>query len=512
MHFLKSFSLFKNFTPMPIRMFESYGHENILQKLPISTIENTIVAIDGFWYLKKYLPLYNEKEFLNISIGIESMMKNLIELSKKTSILWIWDGLEFIQLHPTDLTKTSLDNSDKIINTRSFSKKLYDQEIFVNLINVELKKIGVVVIRAPYSAAAQCCYFMKTCKINAFSKNDALLFADCDKLIIDFDYQNSTYDIIDRNKLFEECKLNLESFRRVALLSGCEYCPTHPSFAAEFDPIKVIELMKKNTKSDESLKYYGISPESKYYTEYLQAFSMIENRPVMCMDGTVQLSNQNSPAENIENIFGKKLSNKVYQNIFKCNIGIKALGIDIYNRKKPYIVDKILDLFKTVIEQPKSIDASKMTKCSELILSKLNLKIDFNPSFNKAIQILFSIFSNEEFLQKFLIKFLNSGTLKTKEQKFGEHLPIRDRIVHFSTYYSADILENFNMFLENCMLFEDTIEMIKNQYNLENDLGFVFSYADFIAEIEKPVIKEFISKNINDSIKLNEFTEVLEKI
>ncbi|ELA42309.1 uncharacterized protein VICG_00709 [Vittaforma corneae ATCC 50505] len=141
-------------------MFESYGHEKALQKLPISTLENAILAIDGFWYIKKYLSISNEEQFLNVSLTIDMLLKNVIELNRKTSVLWIWDGIEFRQPVSIDLGSFCRDTSDKIIFSR-FNKRFYDQELYVSVVTEKLRKHGISVMRAPYSAAAQCAYFMR---------------------------------------------------------------------------------------------------------------------------------------------------------------------------------------------------------------------------------------------------------------------------------------------------------------------------------------------------------------
>lgn len=489
-------------------MFESYGHEKVLQKLPIDTLENTILAIDGFWYIKKYLSISNEEQFLNVSLTIDMLLENVIELNKKTSILWVWDGIEFRQPVSVDLGSFCRDTSDKIIFSR-FNKRFYDQELYVDSVTEKLRKHGVSVIRAPYSAAGQCAYFMKTCKINVFSKNDALLFADCGKLIVEIDFENSTVDVIDREVLFQECCLTLESFRRLALLSGCEYCSTYPLFASDFDPVKVIELLKRNTLANDASKSYEMSPESKYFSEYRQGFCIIENRPVMCLDGTIQPIEPTASSDAIEEAFGRRLSNKIYQQIFKCNIGAKSLSNIMFNRNKPYTMSQLVELFRTVLESPKSIEASKTTTLSEFFVKRFQYEVVWHPLINRAAQVLFHIFLNGGFKPEFLLKFLNSGYLGGRSSLPGNIAP-NERLLYLSTKYSPDNLENFCMFLENYLLFMDIVNLMKINYSLENDANFDFSLASFTTCLEKTVLRQFLSQNISSSSKLEEFLHLLE--
>lgn len=495
---------------MPIRMFESYGHEKVLQKVPISTLDSTIFAIDGFWYLKKYLSIASEEQFLDTSLAIDTLLKNLIELNKKTTVLWVWDGIEFKQPFQGDLSSFCRDVSDKIIISSGFNKRLYDQEFYVAYMTERLQKNGIAFMRAPYSAAAQCVYFSKYGKVSVFSKNDALLFADCNKLIVDIEFENSSVDIIYRDVLFKECNLNLESFRRLALLSGCEYCATYPSFASGFDATKAIELMSKNTVENNSAKDYQMSPESRYFNDYKQGFYIVESRPIMGLDGVVSVIRSTASSESLEELYGKQLPNKIYQALFKCQIGAKSLGIALFNRVKPYTVPFLLELFKTLLDNPKAIDYIKVPTISEFFIQKLQLEIVWHSMFNKATQILFFIFLNGDFNPEFVLRFLNSGYLGIRPLA-PESVSPNEKFLHLSTKYSPEGLENFCMFLENHILFMDTASLLRIYHEFKNDVNFNFTLGYFMAELEKPTLKQFIqSQNLASSKKLDEILKLLE--
>lgn len=501
-------SLRENFTPMPIRMFETYGHENIIETLPINTIENSILVIDGFWYIKKYLSISNEEQFLDVSTSLDGIMKNLSELNKKTSILWVWDGIEFRTPFTTDLSSFCRDISDKIIVSK-FNKRVYDQEVYVSVMTERLRETGISVIRAPYTAAAQCTYLMKSCKTHAFSKNDALLFADCNRLIVDIDYEKSTIDVIDRDILFKTCNLTLESFRRLALLSGCEYCSTYPLFANDFDPVKVIELLKKNTLEDPSSKNYDMLPDSKYYLDYQQGFNIIENHAVMGLNGMVHIPDQKGSQEAIKDLFGQKLGARVYNEIFKCKLGAKSLSNLMFGRVRPYVLYKLTDILQQLSENPKNFyDHSKTYLFSEMLMKKCKVNIVWHPEINRAVQLLFRILLDGKLNPEYLIRFLSAGVLYSRAPL--KDIPPKERLIYFSTKYSPEILEHFCIFMENHLVFNDIVALATMNGNVHNDVAFEFSLQYFTSPPEKLIVKQFLAQNITDSVKLDNFLQILE--
>ncbi|ELA42310.1 uncharacterized protein VICG_00710 [Vittaforma corneae ATCC 50505] len=303
--------------------------------------------------------------------------------------------------------------------------------------------------------------------------------------------------------------MTLESFRRLALLSGCEYCSTYPLFASDFDPIKVIELLKKNTLANDSSKDYEMSYESKYFSEYRQGFCIIENRLVMCLDGTIQPIEPTVSSETIEDAFGRRLSNKIYQQIFKCNIGAKSLSNIMFGRNKSYTMNQLIELFKAILESPRSIDIPKVSTLSEFFVKKLQYEVVWHPLINRTVQVLFHVFLNGDFKPEFLLKFLNSGYLGNRPSRPGNTTP-NERLLYLSTRYSPDSLEHFCMFLENHLLFGDITNLMKINYSLENDASFDFSLSNFTMSLEKIVLRQFLSQNVSHSSKLEEFLQLLE--
>lgn len=492
-------------------MFESYAQEKILEKIQLSTLKNAKIAIDGSWYIKKHLLPVSEEHFTNPFSLLDEITKNIIEFNSKASVLWVWDGIEFRQSLSADIDGLSFSISNIIMERCSFKRNIYDFEAFIDYVTAKLRKGGIPVVRAPYSAAAQCSYFLRTGAVNyIFSKNDALLFKDCTSLLVDINLVKETADLIDREKLFLECNLNLESFRRLAFLSGCEYCLTHPSYASKFNPLDIIALMKKNTVADNSMANYGLSLNDKYYSDYLQGFYTVIVHPVMYFGGVVQCIDENMPDAWIEEVFGKRLDDHLYGTIFSCDIGVKAISTFIFNRQKPWINQKILQLFSTVFETPKLIDIAKGVNLSDFLARRFNIDVIWSPSISRMAQVMFHIFlenNNNSLLP--LLKLLNTGILEKSPQQSTENPGTRD-FSYLLSKYTPDNLMSFCSFLENYLILKDTVSMISILYNSQNDLSFSFTLKDFNMKLNKECLKPFLDQNTASVSKLDQFTQLLE--
>lgn len=494
---------------MPIRMFESYGYNGILEKVSMNTLEKSILAIDGFWYVKKYFVTSTEEHFTDPCQFFEHFFDKIIELNQKISILWIWDGIEYKQTPASDIDRVTRYISDDIISKLAFKKSLLDYEYYLDFMTEKLRKGGVSVIRAPYSAAAQCSYFLGEKKVDyVFGKTDCLLFKDCTSVITDFDFNNSTVDLINREKLFKACNLDLESFRRFSLLSGCEYCSTHPDFARRFNPADLISMLKKNVDSDQTETNYGLVEGTKYYDEYLQAFYILDHHPVMKLNGKVQCLNEDANSALLVEIFGKTLPADIYEEIFKCNIGAKGLSIMIFDRKDTCFDKKTIQLFKQVFETRKSISFNKTTVFSNWLAEKLELSIKWSPEISSVSQILFHIFLKNDVEPKYLLNLLNAGIKNTNAPK-ETALPEKPGVDYFAALYHPDILKSFCIFAENHLILKDLLGLIPLHNRPDCDLNFELKLKLFNMPLEKDVLNNFIRNNLSAE-DLDKFTELFE--
>lgn len=485
---------------MPIRKFEYYGQLNTIQKLPISVLNNTIVAIDGFWYCKKYLTISSEDQFADHLSTLSRFLAPLIEISKNVSIVWIWDGLEYKQPVPFDFKKFIENVFTKIIN-RKFGKLFFDQELFVECTTKILRENNISVVRAPYLASAQCVYLLKkNCVTYVFSKNDALLYNDCQKLILDFDFMNSRVEVINRADLFRNNHFNLETFKRIAFLSGCEICSTIPMFASNFDLLSIIEIAKNNNLK-ELLTGFRKDIEASYLEEYYRSFVIVDCHPVMHLDGSVRCLNDAEAPVDLDKIFGKKLPDDLYQDIFTCSLGIRALSSSMFQRSKEEYKTRLLGVFESVLSN--GVKGGRNEKISDYLKKIFN--VEWSENINRLVQIVFMNLSTSNFSNGPLLKLLNSGVSNGKGQA-----PVDNDLLTVTQKYSHENLEMFYRANEYGVLMKDLILLVKSRSRMEDDLAFGLTYNKFHKDFNKDELGDFLVKNEERNPKLKEMRLLLE--
>jgi len=378
---------------MPIRGYEKYY--NIIKKsLPFKGLEDEIIAIDGFWYLKKYMA---SSSAINDKFNFESRMKDalslIIDLSEKTEIIWIWDGLEYgkVSLAIPDKRHESLAAAAKEgIN----SNNVFCLEDHKEVANKLLKKSKISIMTAPYSAMAQCVYFLKEKEVRyIFTKMDALLFDNCTKVINEF---SSTGVMIAQSDILFSClECNLEGFRRFALLCGCELCPTVPVCADKnaFSFSKIIKIAKSETFKDDLISMSDGSEDSYIY-KYIHGLCSIIYHPIMSKNGVVEcLSNHEVPRD-LERLFGKKLPNWIYEKIFTGEFDFILLKKILCNEEyKGSSENKIRKCYSNKLRNGKR--PSEASTTSEQIMKDLSIPIAWKDKIEREKQMIIKILSEE---------------------------------------------------------------------------------------------------------------------
>ena len=483
---------------MPIRGVQYYSTQT---ELPISILDNTILAIDGFWYLRKYLYISTGEHFNNYSTPLKECLDPIIKMRKKVSIIWIWDGLEFRQAAPFNLDRVVATNCAKINNFGTFNKSLFDQELFVDIATSFLREHEVTVIRAPYSAAAQCSYYLRESCINyTFGKTDAILFEDCNKLITEFDFVKSTVQVFDRKAFFKSNNLNIESFRRLAFVSGCEYCPTHPYHAESFNFQELVEMVNNNTCLS-SLDALNFTTEeiTKFKTEYPQAFFIVEFNPVMYLDGIVRPLSTSPCPEDLDRIFGKRQSDFIYQQIFTCSIGIKILSIMMFQRNKSFYKTNLCNAYEAILNT-KASEINKNEDLFDFLSKKLEIKINWESHFMKLVQLVFMSLVDCDFDSNGLIKLLNLGSLPADTIDTSQ-----SRVI-----YSAENLKHFYIYNEVFILYKDLCKLAKAVFKFEQSFDFDLHFNKIATSELNSEISHFVSKNYNSAVKMKEILVLLE--
>lgn len=498
---------------MPIRGFEPIFLNKATSKESLNTIENSIVAVDGMWFIRKHLPNFIEKDFLNVPASFDKFLADVFSLNQKISILWVWDGIEARQAY-MDLENTIIDLSNTIIERHSFKwQKFYDPEFFINTISKKLSENGIAVMRAPYYAAAQCAYFLSQKKVDyIYGRTDTLLFRDCGQLITDFEFKTNSFTLLDRTQLFDRFKMNLESFRRLAFLSGCEYCATVDFFLSSFDIQKVVDLLKQNENLEAVMRNQGITQDHKYYGEYLTAFTIVNNTPVIHLDGVVRpLTNEPSP-RNMSDVFGQKLSNNIYQKICGCQLTTKPLENLFLNRFTPFVNPALINLLKAVWDSQKTSDSLKNIALSEFVAEKLDLSISWSPNFNRMSQILFHLMLKKENNPQNLLMLLNSGFTGQRTTDNDVIIAPSMMLIYLSSKYSPKNISYLYEIQESVILLNCIVDLMKTYFSqLQNDMQFDFKFSQLMLPLEKEPLSQFINENIKNDTEIDSFKTLLDK-
>ncbi|KAL6121573.1 hypothetical protein NUSPORA_01498 [Nucleospora cyclopteri] len=339
---------------MPIRAQNSYEAKNpIKYTIPIKALKGNTIAIDGFWYIRKYFsPISREKLLLNLENYVKENLSFIFKLKEISNILWIWDGMKYKQEKPgfeelkdVETFASDLNSSDfySVVNKQFFVDHL------VEPVNSVLASKKIDFCRAPYGAIAQCVYYYKNRFVDCiFTKSDALVFTDCEQVITDFNLKEEKYFYVTKKDLSKNLDVPLSHVKHFSIASGCDFCPTIPPLALAYsnEDLKKFFTIEKGEENQTNLrfKFQRYLEENEGYKKfYTQALTNIKWHPVMSTKGEIIPLESTEFPKNLDVIFGKKFPSIFYENLFLCKIKPHVLNrINRNNYFKDNFVGKIL--------------------------------------------------------------------------------------------------------------------------------------------------------------------------
>lgn len=537
--FLASFCQWKILSLMPIRGFDHYLFAKSIHKLPISVLNDTAIAIDGFWFLKKYLSLQGYTALIDYRPFLEAALEPLAQLAEKTQVLWVWDGMDYERSNYTkDDYFARLSETICNLNSNPHIRNLIDQEYFVESATAFLRAHGVHVVRAPYSAIAQCVYFLRErCVRYIFTKMDAVLFPGGTKVVTDLSFDRGCIETIDRNELFAINNFNLPGLQAFAFLSGCEICPTVPCYATDFSIFNIFELLKNNSLEAQLEKYfrannpsdaeYEGSNEAEYVRMYHRAFIVVEYHPIMALNGQMECLNNTDVPADLEKIFGKTLDRLLYQELFNCNLSPRLLN----RLAREQLLgteqgNEILAAFKTLLERRGTTDP---IYASDAIAKLLGVSVVWNDRMNRAGQLLFVKLQGRCTDVACLIDLLNATTFsrpdgsvqagKSAGKSGQDRSPSLNPAGLGAAPASSPLLkeisaEKFYFYIkakEYILMFKDLVSLLNAFQSTKNDLIFDPSFGDLLHEWQRNQLRGFVKNNISNSERFTDFMEILNK-
>lgn len=164
-------------------------------------------------------------------------------------------------------------------------------EMAKKLINA-CRQRGIDYIVAPYEADAQIGYLMRK-KVGHFviTEDSDLLLFECDYVLVKFDKFGK--GVLIRRSKISDClgpkarNFTFEKFRRMCILSGCDYLPSLPGIglqkAKKFFGVTMNEDMRKALpKLPSYLKMKGLKVDKEYIEGFLRAENTFKYQIVFC--------------------------------------------------------------------------------------------------------------------------------------------------------------------------------------------------------------------------------------
>ncbi|ORD98489.1 hypothetical protein A0H76_2410 [Hepatospora eriocheir] len=329
---------------------------------PITILKNKKLAIDGAWFVRKFFKEMNKANFDDIPMYVKNELENIIKISKEfqIDILWIWDGMKYNDFTLFEDKLHSSEHASRLItNNKLKPYHMSSIEFLIKPVNKVLNDAKITVVRAPYSAMAQCVYYLENNIVDyIFSKTDVFLFNRCEKGIFDFNFETKKINYVLRSTIENYLKVKNHFFlRQILIASGCEFCKTVPSLAENFSVEKLIELFAeksyKNSSFEEKLK---ANPD--YKELHTAAIINIMFHPVMTQDGTVVSMEHKEMPEDMPLIFGEKLPNSLYWLLFTNQISPVLIENMAY-KPADSILTIMADKLRSIVLNEVNIDELK---------------------------------------------------------------------------------------------------------------------------------------------------------
>lgn len=362
---------------MPIRGLESFKkqfNQNVYSKVSANILNETIVGIDGYWFLRKYTQIVNVHDIFlkeNNERYLDPVLK-FLKMAKDCNfeILWVWDGISYKKPQssqaPCDINQT-VSEGFKYYTVGDYSssnriwRSLVDQVSIFENVNSILKGFSIPVMTAPFSATSQLAYFsaQNICGY-VFGKNDILIYENIDKVIVDifFDKKNGFFvELINKKSICERLEIDYSEFKPLTFALGCEFCPTLPEYAKDFILENIVTIVKTEGLESYLNKTKDIDA---YVSMFYNAYILTDYQPVMKEKGSVCPYNESSVPIDVEQFFGKKLPDILYEQMFLNKLSsevVSTLAFESFSDTDPDCID-LANITFAILKSKVDIDVS----------------------------------------------------------------------------------------------------------------------------------------------------------
>ena len=117
---------------------------------------------------------------------------------------------------------------------------------------------------------------------------------EVDRVILSFDFQNRSFNWVDKTSILHDLKMNDDQFLDVCLLSGLEgFCPTFPPLNEPFNFLSVCNIIRQFKSGLQAIQMYAEHPSmSRSYPDtFCRTRCMVKFHLIINEEGNVEALN-----------------------------------------------------------------------------------------------------------------------------------------------------------------------------------------------------------------------------
>ncbi len=332
------------------------------KEINLNYLNNKVIAIDGFNTLYQFLstirqidgtPLMNSEGKITSHLsGLFYRTINLIEKGIKPVYVFDGEAPPFKRKEREKREKNKEKYKEKLEKAKEIGeknlKKYAQATAFLTTEMIEeskelLKAMGIPVIQAPSEGEAQAAYLNKKGKVDLVGSQDydSLIFG-ANTLVRNLNlvgkrkvankeiYEEIKPEILERNKILSELKINEDQLIALALLVGTDY---NPSGIKGIGPKKALEIIKKFGNNFELLFKY-IKWENYFDVDWRELFEFFKQPPTIECEIKFNKIEEDKIIEILieKNEFSKERVLRYIEILKKSNYNKQKTVLDFFNR------------------------------------------------------------------------------------------------------------------------------------------------------------------------------------
>ncbi|KAK5167721.1 uncharacterized protein LTR77_007420 [Saxophila tyrrhenica] len=306
--------------------------ENVITTSTPETFNDTRIGIDAEDYLHSLLITGNREPLLPALGGkpfcLLRRVDEGIEGFKAAGIdpVFVFNGLDLACrdrasiLRESRKASMSLDEAWQIYDqgrgedaVLQFGKACtYRSYHIVRSLQFHLHSKGVDIMTAPYAAAAQLAYMLKTEQIDAVQGSASCLLFGTGKVIFSFEWEKDSVVWLDVRKCLAKLEVDFEQFTNICLISGCGILSLLPDLDIDNAATKIIAarvlLQNMNFDVDRLLR----SKNGDYHKLFWQARFALRYPVVVKEEGEVEPLNWREGPSDAHEFIGQRLPDELY--------------------------------------------------------------------------------------------------------------------------------------------------------------------------------------------------------